>query len=107
MIHGTAAYMSPAQARRKTVDKQADIWAFGVVLFEMLTGKLLFEGEDVGHTLAAVIMTQPDLSQVPASVRRLLQRFLETDPKERLRDIGDDLQLLDVGQAHSLSPTGH
>ena len=107
MILGTAAYMSPEQARGKTVDKRADIWAFGVVLYEMLTGKLLFEGEDVGHTLAAVIMTQPDLSAVPPSVRRLLERCLEKDPKKRLRDIGDAWQLLDVGQAHGLSPTGH
>src|SRR6185369_3603351 len=63
MILGTAAYMAPEQARGKeTVDKRADIWAFGVVLYEMLTGKRLFQGEDVGHTLAAVIMQEPDLS---------------------------------------------
>ena len=95
VILGTAGYMSPEQARGKTVDKRADIWAFGVVLWEMLTGKPLFEGEDVGHTLAAVIMKEPDLSVVPAKVRRLLARCLEKDPKKRLRDIGDTWQLLE------------
>ena len=107
MIVGTAAYMSPEQARAKTVDKRADIWAFGVVLHEILTGQQMFAGEDGGHTLAAVIMKEPDLSAVPPSVRRLLERCLEKDPKKRLRDIGDAWQLLDVGQAHGLSPTGH
>jgi eukaryotic-like serine/threonine-protein kinase len=95
MILGTAAYMAPEQARGKeTVDKRADIWAFGVVLYELLTGKRLFEGEDVGHTLAAVIMQEPDLSSVPAEVLPLLKRCLEKDPKKRLRDIGDAWALL-------------
>src|ERR1700680_37645 len=89
MILGTAGYMSPEQARGKNVDKRADIWAFGVVLYEMLTGQQMFAGEDVGHTLAAVIMKEPDLSAVPPNVRRLLERCLEKDPKKRLRDIGD------------------
>ena len=71
MILGTASYMAPEQARGKeSVDKRADIWAFGVVLYELLTGKRLFEGEDVGHTLAAVIMQEPDLSGIPRRLCR-------------------------------------
>jgi serine/threonine protein kinase len=89
MILGTAAYMSPEQARGKTVDKRSDIWAFGVVLYEMLTGKRLFEGETISDTLAAVLKTEPDLTQVPAQAQRLLRRCLEKDPRKRLRDIGD------------------
>ena len=90
MILGTAAYMAPEQARGKeTVDKRADIWAFGVVLYEMLTGKRLFEGEDVGDTLASVIKERPNLDEVPQQVRPLLKQCLEKDPKKRLRDIGD------------------
>jgi Tol biopolymer transport system component/predicted Ser/Thr protein kinase len=86
-ILGTAAYMPPEQARGKPVDKRADIWAFGVVLYEMLTGERLFQGEDVVETLAAVVHKEPDLSRVPERVRRLLKRCLEKDPKKRLRDI--------------------
>jgi Tol biopolymer transport system component/predicted Ser/Thr protein kinase len=98
MILGTAAYMAPEQARGKeNVDKRADIWAFGVVLYELLTGKRLFQGEDVGHTLAAVIMQEPDLSCAPAQVVPLLKRCLEKDPKKRLRDIGDMELLLAAG----------
>jgi serine/threonine-protein kinase len=89
MILGTAAYMAPEQARGKPVDKRADIWAFGVVLYEMLTGKRLFEGEDLTEILASVVKDRPDLSGVPAEARRLLERCLEKDPKKRLRDIGD------------------
>jgi serine/threonine-protein kinase len=70
MILGTARYMSPEQARGKAVDKRADIWAFGVVLFEMLTGKRLFEGETVSETLAHVLTKEPDWEQVPSKVRR-------------------------------------
>jgi serine/threonine protein kinase len=95
MILGTAAYMSPEQARGKAVDKRADIWAFGVVLYEMLTGKRLFEGETVSDTLAQVLTKQPDWEQVPAKVRRLLKKCLEKDPKKRLRDIGDAWELLE------------
>jgi eukaryotic-like serine/threonine-protein kinase len=103
MILGTAGYMSPEQARgKKEVDKRADIWAFGVVLYEMLTGKRLFQGDDVGHTLASVIMQEPDLSAAPVEVVPLLKRCLEKDPKRRLRDIGDVWLLLQVGQAFSL-----
>ena len=90
MILGTAAYMAPEQARGKeSVDKRADIWAFGVVLYELLTGKRLFQGEDVGEILAKVIRDEPDLSAAPAQVLPLLKRCLEKDPKKRLRDIGD------------------
>jgi serine/threonine protein kinase len=89
MILGTASYMSPEQARGKAVDKRADIWAFGVVLFELLTGKRLFDGETVSDTLAAVLKTEPDLNQVPAKVRRLLEACLQKDPKQRLQAIGD------------------
>src|SRR5579863_3867261 len=101
MILGTAGYMSPEQARGKKVDKRADIWAYGVVLWEMLTGKPLFEGEDVGHTLAAVIMKEPDWNEVPEKVRRLLQTCLQKDPRQRLQAIGDARLLLeDVGAGH-------
>ena len=83
MILGTAAYMSPEQARGKVVDKRADIWAFGVVVFEMLTGKRLFEGETVSDTLAQVLTKEPDWAQVPAKVRRLLEAAspAKGDPK--------------------------
>jgi len=93
VIFGTAAYMSPEQARGGTVDKRADIWAFGVVLFEMLTGKRLFTGETVSDTLAAVLRQEVDWKTLPAPtppvVRELLERCIERDPKERLRDIGE------------------
>jgi eukaryotic-like serine/threonine-protein kinase len=103
MILGTAAYMSPEQARGKTVDKRADIWAFGVVLYELLVGHGPFGDEDVAGTLAAVIHKEPDLTQVPAKVRRLLRRCLEKDPKKRLRDIGDAWELLEEAPAQQQS----
>ncbi len=93
MILGTAAYMSPEQARGQAVDKRTDIWAFGCVLYEMLTGHAVFERQTVGDLLAAIIEREPDWSVLPAStpatVRRLLQRCLDKDPRQRLRDIGD------------------
>jgi len=93
VIFGTAAYMSPEQARGGTVDKRADIWAFGVVLFEMLTGKRLFSGETVSDTLAAVLKTEPDWEAVPAStpsgLRKLLRRCLTKEPRQRLQAIGE------------------
>jgi len=93
MILGTAAYMSPEQARGKPVDKRADIWAFGVVLYEMLAGQRLFDGETVSDTLAAVLTRPVELNALPkptpAPLRRLLARCLERDPKARLRDIGE------------------
>jgi eukaryotic-like serine/threonine-protein kinase len=97
VILGTAGYMSPEQARGKSVDKRADIWAFGVVFYELLTGKRLFQGEDVSHTMAAVIMQEPNLDEVPVQVRKLLRRCLEKDPKKRLRDISGVELLLESG----------
>jgi serine/threonine protein kinase len=98
VILGTAAYMSPEQARGKPVDKHADIWVFGVVFFEMLTGRRLFEGADTTETLAAVIKEQPDWNLVPEKVRRLLRRCLEKEPKNRLHDIRDMELLLEDAQ---------
>jgi len=95
VILGTAAYMSPEQARGKPVDKRTDIWAFGVVLYELLTGERLFKGEDASETMAQVLAKQPDFTRVPAKVQRLLRLCLEKDPKLRLRDIGDARQLLE------------
>ena len=89
VILGTAAYMAPEQARGATVDKRADIWAFGVVLYEMLTGKQPFAGETVSDTLAAVLKTEPEWEAIPARLRRLVRRCLEKNPKRRLRDIGE------------------
>ncbi len=93
VILGTAAYMSPEQARGKSVDKRADIFAFGCVLFEMLTGTQAFQGDTVSDTLAAVLKTNPEWSllpaQTPRAIRDLLHRCLEKDPKLRLRDIGE------------------
>jgi serine/threonine-protein kinase len=93
MIMGTAAYMSPEQAKGKSVDKRADIWSFGVVLYEMLTGRVLFQGETASEVMAAVIMREPDLSALPAntppSLRHVIGRCLVRDPKLRLRDIGE------------------
>src|SRR6516165_7449552 len=91
MILGTAAYMSPEQARGKTVDRRCDIWSFGAVLFEMLSGQQAFAGEDVSHTLAAVIMKDADWNALPATtpstIQGLVRRCLNKDPKQRLRDV--------------------
>ena len=93
IILGTAAYMSPEQARGRPVDQRADIWAFGCVLYEMLSGRRAFDGEDVSTTLAAVLKEVPDSTalptSLPASVRRLLRRCLEKDPRNRLSSIRD------------------
>jgi Tol biopolymer transport system component len=94
-ILGTAAYMAPEQARGRPVDKRADIWAFGVVLYELLTGRMLFQGEDLTEVLASVVKDKPDLSAVPPQVHRLLSKCLEKDPNKRLRDIGDMALLLE------------
>ncbi|HSC26030.1 MAG TPA: protein kinase [Vicinamibacterales bacterium] len=99
MILGTAAYMAPEQARGKGVDKRADIWAFGVVLYEMVTGRRLFEGDEVSDVLAAVLRQEVDLTALPAdtpaSVRRLIARCLDRDLRRRLRDIGEARIVLD------------
>ena len=89
MILGTAAYMAPEQARGKPVDTRADIWAFGVVLYELLTGERPFRGDDFADTLVSVVKDPPDLNAVPARVRRLLEACLQKDPKKRLQSIGD------------------
>ena len=89
VILGTAAYMSPEQARGQPADKRADIWSFGCVLYEMLTGKRAFRGETTSDILAAVLKEQPDWSQIPARVHPLLRRCLVKDPKSRMRDIGE------------------
>jgi Tol biopolymer transport system component len=96
MILGTAAYMAPEQAKGKLVDKRADIWAFGVVVHELLTGQRLFQQDDVTETLAAVVLKPPDLESAPVEVRRLLKKCLEKDPRKRLRDIGDVWELLEL-----------
>ena len=100
MILGTAAYMSPEQARGKTVDRRADIWAFGCVLYEMLSGHAAFARDTVADTLAAIVEREPDWAALPPStphsVQRLLARCLEKDPKRRLRDIADGQILMDV-----------
>jgi len=96
LILGTAAYMSPEQARGKVVDRRADIWAFGVVVYEMLAGRRPFDGEDVSTTVAAVIQSEPRWDGIPQSMLRLLKRCLTKDPRRRLRDIGDVWELLDV-----------
>jgi serine/threonine-protein kinase len=89
VILGTAAYMSPEQAKGKTADKRADIWAFGVVLYEMLAGKPAFRGETTSDILAAVLKEEPDWSGIPAKAQPLLRRCLNKDPKNRLQAIGD------------------
>jgi len=93
IILGTAAYMAPEQAKGKAVDRRADVWAFGVVLYEMLTGRRLFDAEDMSETLAAVLRQEISLSALPAStpprLARLIGRCLERDPRQRLRDIGE------------------
>jgi len=108
VVLGSAAYMAPEQARGKAVDRRADIWAFAVVLYEMLTGRLAFPGETVSDTIAALLARDPDWSALPAStpapLRRLLRRCLEKDPRRRLRDIGD--ARLDLEDARSASTSG-
>jgi serine/threonine protein kinase/Tol biopolymer transport system component len=95
MVMGTPGYMAPEQARGLAVDKRADIWAFGIVVWEMLTGKRLFGGETVSDAFAAVLTREPDLDAVPVKVRRLLKRCLEKDPRKRLRSISDWRELLE------------
>jgi len=104
---GTAAYMSPEQAKGRPVDRRADIWAFGVVLYEMLTGRKLFQAETVSETLAAVlrdeVATEDLPAGTPAPVRNLIRRCLDRDPRTRLRDIGEARIALSAGS--SLEPT--
>ena len=104
VVIGTAAYMSPEQARGLTVDKRTDIWAFGCVLFEMLTGQSPFAGPTASDTIAATLEREPPWSllppALPARIRELLQRCLEKDPRQRLRDIGD--AAVELGDRHAV-----
>jgi Tol biopolymer transport system component/predicted Ser/Thr protein kinase len=114
VILGTAAYMAPEQAKGKPLDKRVDIWAFGCVLYEMLTGRRPFDGEDVTDTLAAIVRGDPDWSALPANtpatVRTLLRRCLEKDRRERLPDIGaarlelKEARATDVAEAGVVKP---
>jgi Tol biopolymer transport system component len=103
-VLGTAAYMSPEQAKGKKVDKRADIWSWGVVLYELLTGERLFKGGDTADTLAQVLTKEPPLERVPPQVRRLLGRCLEKDSKKRLRDIGEARYLLEDSRQPARPP---
>jgi predicted Ser/Thr protein kinase len=94
-IAGTPSYMAPEQARGLVVDRRADIWAFGVVLYEMLSGTAPFKGATITDIMAAVVREEPDLSRVPSAVRPILRRCLAKDPKRRLRDVGDAILLLE------------
>jgi tRNA A-37 threonylcarbamoyl transferase component Bud32 len=112
MILGTAAYMSPEQAKGKSVDRRTDIWAFGCVLYEMVAGRQAFEGETVSDVLAAVIMREPDWTAVPAStpasISKLLRRCLEKDSKRRLQAIGEARIAIEetlIGDAEISMPT--
>ena len=93
VITGTAAYMSPEQARGKPVDRRSDIWAFGVVVYEMLTGTKPFPGDDVSQTLARVIEVEPDWNSLPENLSQVLntylRRCLQKAPRQRVRDVGD------------------
>ncbi|HSB28074.1 MAG TPA: serine/threonine-protein kinase, partial [Pyrinomonadaceae bacterium] len=108
VILGTAAYMSPEQAKGRAVDKRSDIWSFGCILFEMLTGKQPFVGETLTDILASVVRGEPDWTQLPAttpaSVKRLIQRCFEKDVKRRLRDIGDARFELDQTGSNECQP---
>ncbi len=113
VILGTAAYMSPEQAKGKVVDKRSDIWAFGCVVYEMLTGTRAFAGETLTDVLAAVVRADPDWTRLPAgtpfAVRRVLMRCLRKDVGTRLRDVGDvaiDLAEIDSGTAAPMPPRG-
>ena len=113
LLLGTAAYMSPEQARGQGVDKRGDIWAFGCVLYEMLTGRVAFPGDTISDTIATILAREPDWSALPigtpAAVRRLLLRCLAKDPKQRLRDIGDariEIDAIDAGTSDADAARG-
>ncbi len=104
VVLGTPAYMSPEQAKGREVDKRSDIWAFGCVFYEMLTGTAVYHGESSQETMASVLRDEPELSKVPAQARRLLKRCLEKDPQKRPRHIGDVMLLLDETPSGEYSP---
>src|SRR6202044_652210 len=108
IIMGTAAYMSPEQAAGKQVDKRADVWSFGVVLWELLAGRRLFEGETISLTLASVLRGPIDFTQLPretpSAIRSLLRRCLGRDVKNRLRDIGEARIAIDAALAGERQP---
>ena len=95
VILGTAAYMAPEQVRGQTVDRRADIWSFGVILYEMLTGERPFSGTSASDTFAHILTQQPNLELLPMQARRLVGKCLEKDLRRRLRDIGDAWELLE------------
>jgi eukaryotic-like serine/threonine-protein kinase len=97
VILGTAGYMAPEQARGKTADRRADVWSFGVVLYEMFTGRRLFTGETVSDVLAGVLTKEPDLGAVPEQVRTVVERCLRKDPRKRWQSIGDVRLALEEG----------
>jgi Tol biopolymer transport system component/tRNA A-37 threonylcarbamoyl transferase component Bud32 len=99
MILGTAAYMSPEQARGQQVDRRADIWAFGAVLYEMLTGRVLFQGETVSDIMVEVLAKEPELGALPANIRPIVERCLRKDPRKRWQAIGDARIALDEAEA--------
>ncbi len=108
VLLGTAAYMSPEQAKGKPADRRADVWSFGVVLYEMLTGRRAFDGEDVSETLAHVLTKEPDWSalppELPSRVRELLARCLTKDPKQRLQAIGEARIAIEAREAAVPAP---
>src|SRR5262249_46775253 len=111
LIAGTPAYMSPEQAAGQPIDKRSDIWAFGCVLYEMVTGKKAFSGDTVSGVLAAVQEREPDWQALeriaPPSIARLTQRCLEKEVKRRLRDIGDARMELDDAELTKASGSSH
>jgi Tol biopolymer transport system component len=107
VLLGTAAYMSPEQARGYPADRRSDIWAFGCIVYEMLTGIRLFGAQTVTDSLAAVLTREPEWQRVPVRTRRLLRQCLERDPKRRLRDIGDATLLLELALGDAEGPAAH
>ena len=110
VILGTAAYMSPEQAKGRTADKRSDVWAFGCVVYEMLTGRRPFAGEEISDTLASVLRDEPDYRALPDAARPLagiLRRLLEKDPARRLRDMGDVKLLMLSDAAQPAGPVGN
>jgi dipeptidyl aminopeptidase/acylaminoacyl peptidase len=109
LVMGTASYMSPEQAEGKPVDKRTDVWSFGVLLYEMLTGKRLFDGKSDAHVLVHVMEQEPDwtkLPPLPNGVQALMERCLQKDPAQRLRDIGDVRIQLQASLSHPIQARG-